>query len=199
VKKALILSLVLILSAPAAHGWRILYAEQYYKLYHEQLYHYPEDTMESMYYLEQALKADFCNPLYALAKINDKTDWKRYRDLFTMHVNLKLVYLSLTLGSKYDKMVAYFYNEPWKRQNLESLQTAEQVYKSALGYWAQAKEWSARAWGLRDVHLEKIQEWEEENYRIETGDLDYEAIISKQLARLQSVRETFQNMDENTY
>jgi hypothetical protein len=199
VKKALFLALFLFLTAISASGWRILYKEQYYKLYHEQLYHYPEDTMESMYYLEQALKADFCNPLYALAKINDKTDWERYRNLFTMHVNLRLVYLSLTLGSKYDKMVAYFYNEPWKRQNLETLQTAEQIYTSALGYWAEAKTWSTRAWGLRDVHLDQIQEWEDENYRIETGYLDYAQIIAKQLGRVQKVRETFQNMDANTY
>jgi hypothetical protein len=199
VKKALFIGIFILFTAFSASGWRILYKEQYYKLYHEQLYHYPEDTMESMFYLQQALKADFCNPLYALAKINDKTDWERYRYLFTMHVNLKLVYLSLTLGSKYDKMVAYFYNEPWKRQNLESLETAEQIYRSALGYWSEAKAWSLQAWRLRDVHLEKIQEWEEENYRIETGDLDYAEIIAKQLARVQKVRATFQAMDENTY
>jgi hypothetical protein len=199
VKKAFIAAFFIFITVFSASGWRILYKEQYYKLYHEQLHHYPEDTMESMFYLQQALKADFCNPLYALAKINDKTDWERYRYLFTMHVNLRLVYLSLTLGSKYDKMVAYFYNEPWKRQNLESLVTAEELYRSALAYWSEAKTWSLRAWGLRDVHLEKIQEWEDENMRIETGELNYAEIITKQLTRLQKVRQTFQNMDENTY
>ncbi len=180
-------------------AWRILYKEQYYKLYHEQLHRYPEDTTESMFYLEQALKADFANPLYALAKVTDKTEWERYRHLFTMHVNLKLVYLSLTLGSKYDKMVAYFYNAPWKRQNLDSLKTAEQVYRSALGYWEEARKWSATAWGLRDVHLEQIQEWEDENARIETGDLDYAAIIAEQMARLERVRGAFEKMDNTTY
>jgi hypothetical protein len=199
VKKALSLVLLLTFSTGSAFGWRILYKEQYYKLYHEQFHHYPEDTTESMYYLEQALKADFCNPLYALAKINDKRDWERYRYLFTMHVNLKLVYLSLTLGSKYDKMVAYFYNAPWQKQNLESLVTAEQLYNSAFGYWNEAKTWSEKAWVLRDVHLGQIVEWEDENLRIQTRDLDYAEIISKQLTRLQKVRETFQNMDLNTY
>jgi hypothetical protein len=199
VKKILLLGALLLLSLTPASAWRILYKEQYYKLYHEQLYHYPEDTMESMYYLEQALKADFANPLYALAKIDNPTEWERYRYLFTMHVNLRLVYLSLTLASKYDKRVAYFYNEPWERQNLESLQTAEKIYTSALGYWNEAKKWSAQAWTLRGVHLEKIQEWEDENLRIETGDLDYEKIVGEQLDRLARVRDAFQKMDQNTY
>jgi hypothetical protein len=199
VKKALAVPLLLLLVFSQTSAGRIVYREQYYKLYHEHLHHYPDDTMESMYYLEQALKADFANPLYALAKINDTTDWEHYRDLFTMHVNLRLVYLSLTLGAKYDKQVAYFYNAPWKQQNLESLKLAEQAYTSALGYWEEAKKWSALAWDLRTVHLKEIQEWEDENTRIETGDLDYDRIIGKELDRLAGVRADFERMDQSTY
>jgi len=176
-----------------------MYAEQYYKLYHEHLYHYPDDTMEDIYYLESALKADFANPLYALAPIKDTTEWERYRDLFSMHVSLKLIYSFLTLGGKYDKMTAFFYNYPWKRQNLESLDKAEQAYKAAYGWWQKAKEWSAKAWAMRGTHLDHIEEWETENFRVETGDLDYQAIIDAQLARLAKVRADFQKMDKSTY
>ena len=182
-----------------ASAWKIMYKEEYYKLYHEQLHNYPDDVMEVMFYLEQALKADFANPLYALAKIDNKTDWERYRDLFTMHVNLQLVHLSLTLGSKFDKRVAYFYNAPWQTQNIDSLNTAETVYKSALGYWDEGKKWSAQAWALRDVHLPEIQDWEDENFRIENGQLDYAQIIQRQLDRVARVRADFQAMNQNTY
>jgi hypothetical protein len=202
VKRVFLLILLVAACALPASAYRILYAEQYYRLYHEHFYHYPDDTMESIHYLELALKSDFApfaNPLYALATIRDKTEWERYRNLFYMHVNVKLIYLYLTLGSKYDKMIAYFYNYPWKRQNLESLETAEKVYKVAYGYWEDARKWSARAWGMRRVHLEQIQQWEDENFRIETGDLDYREIIDEQLARLARVRETFQKMDSTTY
>jgi hypothetical protein len=199
VKKILAVSALLLLGFSQASADKIPYKEQYYTLYHEHLHHYPDDTMEAMYYLEGALEADFANPLFALAKINDTTDWERYRDLFMMHVNLRLAYLSLTLGSKWDKQVAYFYNAPWKRQNLESLDIAEKVYKSALGYWEEAKKWSSSAWTLRDVHLKEIREWEDENARIETGELDYEAIVDNQLDRLGRVRAEFQKMDQNTY
>jgi hypothetical protein len=199
VRKAWLIPLLLIVPILNVSAWRILYAEEYYKLYHEHLHHYPDDTMEDIYYLEAALKADFVNPLYAMAPIKDKTEWERYRDLFTMHLNLKLIASYLTLGNKYDKMVAYFYNYPWKRQNLESLNTAEQVYKVAYGYWTKAKEWSAKAWAMRDVHLDAIEEWEDENFRIETGDLDYQETIDAQLARLSKVRADFQKMDTTTY
>ena len=198
-RKFWLIPLLLLIPALNVSAWRILYAEEYYKLYHEHLHHYPDDTMEDISYLETALKADFANPLYALAPIKDKTEWQRYRYLFTMHVNLKLIASYLTLGNKYDKMVAYFYNYPWKRQNLDSLNTAEQVYRVAYGYWAKAKEWSARAWAMRDIHLDAIEEWQDESFRIETGDLNYQETIDSQLARLAKVRSDFQNMDQSTY
>ena len=198
-RKLWLIPLLLLIPVLGASAWRILYAEEYYKLYHEHLHHYPDDTMEDIYYLETALKADFANPLYALAPIKDKDEWERYRDLFTMHLNLKLIACYLTLGNKYDKMVAYFYNYPWKRQNLESLDTAEKVYKVAYGYWTKAKEWSAKAWAMRDVHLDAIEEWQDENFRIETGELNYQDTIDEQLARLSKVRADFQKMDNTTY
>lgn len=192
-------ALLLCASALPCSAYRVLYAEQYYKLYHTHLHQYPDDTMESIAYLEQALQADFCNPLYALARIVDKTEWERYRYLFSMHVNLRLVNLYLTLGVKYDKQAAYFYNAPWKRQNLESLETAEKVYKVAYGYWEAAKSWSEKAWKMRSTRLEPIENWQDESYRIQTGDLDYKDTIDRQMARLAKVRAEFQAMGPGTY
>jgi hypothetical protein len=179
-------------------AYRILYAEQYYRLYHLHFTQYPDDTMENIYYLEEALKADFANPLYALARIENKQDWARYRSLFTMHVRLRLVELYLTLGSKYDKMVAYFYNAPWRDENLKSLDTAEQVYRVALSYWQEASE-TARGISRFAHQLEEIQYWEDERQRIQDGDLDYRDIISGHLARLERVRDQFRGMDAGTY
>ncbi|RKX86955.1 MAG: hypothetical protein DRP57_00225 [Spirochaetes bacterium] len=180
-------------------SWRILYAEQYYKLYHLHFYQYPDDSMENIFYLEQALKSDFANPLYALAKISDKSQWERYRYLFKMHLNLKLIEQYLTLGSKYDKMNAYFYNYPWKYANLDSLKKAEKAYLVALDYWKEVLEWADKAWDMRYINLPEVQNWEDENYRIETGLLDYNDIIGEHLARLERVREDFKKMDKNTY
>ena len=193
-----LLPLFLLASAPQAASYRVLYAEQYYKLYHQHFYQYPEDTLENIHYLEEALKADFANPLYALARIADPQEWAQYRTLFKMHANLKLTELYLTLASKYDKMAAYFYNAPWKRQNLESLEQAESAYRLALGFWSESLAWAARIPRLR-YNLEQIQRWEDEWKRIVTGDLDYRRIINGHLRRLARVRAEFQAMDSSTY
>ena len=78
----------------------VTYKEQYYRLYHVHYQQYPDDTLENIYWLEKAINADFCNPLYALGKIKDKTDWEKYRYLFMMHLNLKMVEQHLRLGMK---------------------------------------------------------------------------------------------------
>jgi hypothetical protein len=185
-------------AAPRASAYRILYAEQYYKLYHLHFYQYPDDSMENIYYLERALEADFANPLYALAHIETREQWAQYRTLFKMHVNLKLVELYLTLGSKYDKQVASFYNAPWRKQNLESLELAERMYRLAIGYWEEARGWAFRLPRMY-FNLEEIQTWEDERTRILGGELDYGRIIDSHLRRLGGVRRQFEAMDENTY
>ena len=197
-RKTASLVLLLLLCTTALFAYKVLYAEQFYRLYHLHFYQYPDDTMENISYLEQALKSDFANPLYALAEIDNEQQWAQYRTLFKMHVNLKLVELYLTLGSKYDKMAAYFYNAPWREQNLESLEKAEQAYQVALQYWREARSWAAKLPWLY-YNLEEIQKWEDERARIWSGDLDYGEIISTHLNRLQRVRQQFLNMDENTY
>jgi len=198
VRKILSLVLLFLLCSTGLSAYKILYAEQFYRLYHLHFYQYPDDTMENIFYLERALKSDFANPLYALAEIENEEQWAQYRTLFKMHVNLKLVDLYLTLGSKYDKMNAYFYNAPWREQNLESLEKAEQAYRVALQYWREARGWAARLPWLYH-NLQEIQNWEDERARIWSGDLDYGQIIDSHLGRLQQVRERFLNMDENTY
>ena len=200
---ALLLALALfgLWSAPAASAYYVQYKEQYYKLFHAHYIQYPDDTMENIYWLEKAIAADFANPLYALALIENETQWEKYRSLFMMHAHLKLIEQYLLLGSKWDKRNAYFYNAPWKEQNLESLETAETCYRAALSYWQTAKEWSEKAGAgrFRFIHLERVQFWEDEAFRIAEGSLDYERIIGRELARLEKVRVTFEAMDDKTY
>ncbi len=182
----------------AGYSYKILYAEQFYKLYHAHFYQYPEDYLENIYYLEQALRSDFANPLNALAKIETPDEWKRYMNLFRMHVSLKLTELYLGIGSKYDKMEAYFYNSPWKRENLKSLDIAEESYRYARVYWQEALSWQGKvekSW----VSIDEIQGWEDESYRIAEKLLDYDDIIDSHLDRIKRVRDKFVKMDNTTY
>jgi len=154
--------------------------------------------MENIYWLEQALKADFCNPLYALALIEDEIQWEKYRYLFTMHIYIKMIEQYLFLGNKWNKRNAYFYNAPWRDQNLESLETAETCYRTALYYWEEAVNWAQKAneRRLRWIDLPRVQFWRDEAFRIENGSLNYGRTIRRELDFLQKVREKFQEMDK---
>jgi len=180
-------------------AYNVYYAEQYYKLYHQNFYQYPENFEENIWYLERALKRPFVNPLNAIAKIEDPMEWKRYQALFYLHVNLEMVKQYRLWAAEYDKRIAYFYNEPWKEQNIESLEIAEHYFNSALIYWDQALVWWARLKKLPYAHLSEIQFWEDENTRIGTGDLDYADIIQDDLLRLNKVKREFESMDDSTY
>jgi len=197
-KSALIL--VLLTAAIPVNGYFVTYKEQYYKLFHVHYIQYPDDSMENIYWLEQALKADFANPLYALALIENEIQWEKYRYLFNMHIYIKLIEQYLFLGNKWNKRNAYFYNAPWKDQNLESLETAETCFRTALYYWDEAVAWAEKAneRRFRWINLEKIQFWEDEAYRIENGKLNYAKTIKRELDFLQKVREKFESM-ENYY
>jgi hypothetical protein len=197
--KRLLALTLLVLAAVPVPAYKILYAEQWYNLVHRHLYEDPDSAMENIYYLERALRSDFANPLNALTPIKDEKEWERYRALFRMHVNLLLVQQTLTLASNFDKQQAYFYNYPWKAANLDSLDKAEAIYKTAFGYWNDAKTYAAQAENKPPIYFENLQYWIDEQDRIETGDLDYQKIIQKQLDRLAAVRAKFQAMNPQTY
>jgi len=197
-RKALALVLILLFSFEAA-AYPVYFKEQFYRLYHTHYIQYPDDAIENIYWLERAKKADFCNPLYALAKIEDKKQWERYRYLLDMHLGLKLIEQHLRLGSKYDKRVAYFYNAPWRDQNLESLDIAESAYRAALLYWDEAKAMAVKAMSMRFVQIEGSEAWVDEAFRIAEGELDYADIVGDELRRLERVRADFEKMDLSTY
>jgi hypothetical protein len=185
----------------SAEAYPVQFKEQYYKLYHLHLIQYPDDTMENIYWLEKTLAADFANPLYAMAVIENKVQWEKYRCLFMLHTNLKLIEQYILLGNKWNKRNAFFFNAPWKKENLDSLQTAEKCYQTARYYWNGAKEWAGKAREKRFnfIRLPRVQYWDDEAFRIENGDLDYEKTLTRELSRLQNTRAAFEAMDEGAY
>jgi hypothetical protein len=193
------LAALTLLVAGSVSGYTPYFKEQFFRLYHQHYIQYPDDSVENIYWLEMAKKADFCNPLYALASVGDKRQWERYRYLLDMHLDLKLIEQHLYLGMKFDKRGAFFFNAPWKEQNLESLKTAESAYRTALSYWPEAKELARKAMGLPFVDLPGAEFWVDEAYRIVEGGLDYERIIGGELARLARVRADFEKMDSGAY
>ena len=68
------------------NAYMVKYKEDFYKLYHVHYQQYPDDCMENIYWLEKAVQADFCNPLYADVKITTEKEWEKYRYLFQIKI-----------------------------------------------------------------------------------------------------------------
>lgn len=199
--KRVILILIFIVTSTTLFSYNIKYVEGFYKLYTESFYQYPHDVNRNIFYLKCALGADFSNPLYAIAEIKTEDEWDKYRYLMYTHINLKLVDLFLQLAKGLDKQEALFYNAPWKEFNIKSLNEAELYYLEAKKHWVDALEWSSLAANEKYMFLfiEEMYYFEDESYMIQSGELDYNKIIDKHLNRLDKVRTTFEEMDENTY
>lgn len=196
-KKLAVVFLLLTVSG-TSWSYRLLYREQLYELYHRQFVQTPERIAENVYWLEEALRSDYANPLNALARVENQREWTWYRNLFSMHINLMLTDLYLQWGGQYMKHASYFYNAPWREQNIESLDRAEQYFRYARRYWDAAVGWSQEAADTIFIHLEEIQAWEDEHHRIRTGELDYDEIIDRHLDRVAEVRSAFESMNVPT-
>lgn len=190
-KRWVLLFLLLITLLPSMPGYRLIYREQLYELFHRQLTVRPMNPAENIVWLEQALQADFANPLYALVRVESPRERDLYRALLTMQIHLLLVDQYLQWASMYFKFEAYWYNQPWREQNLESLDRAEDLLEIGLYYWEQAREQSDIAARFSFLFLEGAEQWQNRSYRIQTGQLNYEAIITAHLTRLEQVRDTF--------
>ena len=187
-----------IFSPQKTSAYMVKYKEDYYKLFHVHYQQYPDDVMENIYWLEQAVKADFCNPLYANVKIDDEKDWEKYRYLFMMHINLKLIEQHMRLGRIYDKKNVKFYDAPWKDIYIENLQKTLSCYQAGLYYWQEAKLWAEKAnvGKFKFLFLTDIQNWEDERERVGNGNLDYDKILNREISRVQKVIDDFEKMGD---
>ena len=79
------------------------------------------------------------------------------------------------------------------------LDKAEKLFRYAIIYWDEAKAWSKKTESFKWIELPEVQAWEDEQFRIMNGDLDYQAIIEKHLGKLAQVRQTFKDMNKSTY
>lgn len=200
-KSILVLFFILLFSAlPLNHAeaYMISFKEEYYKLYHIHYQQYPDDCMENIYWLEKAVKADFCNPQYLDFKVTTEKQWEKYRYLFQMHINLKLIEQHLRLGRTFDKKEIYFYDAPHKDEYLRNLEKCLSFYQAGLYYWQEAKLWCEKAntADFKFLFITEKQAWEDERERISTGKLDYEKILNREIKRVEKNIEQLNQMSE---
>lgn len=197
--KILLLSTLLIFAGTSnVSAYMCKYKEDFYKLYHVHHQQLSDDVIENIWWLEQAVKADFCNPLYAYAKIENEREWEKYRCLFQMHINLKLIEQHLRLGRIYDKNVAHFYDAPWKDEYLRNLEKAKTCYEACYVYWREAELWAEKAneGKFKFLFITDLQNWEDERERINCGKLNYKKMVDRELARLNKVISELEKMNK---
>ena len=186
----ILLAIVLLsVSAGSLNAYMVKFKEDWYRLYHVHYQQYPDDCMENIYWLEQAVRADFANPLYAKAKITSEDQYEKYRYLFMMHLNLKLIEQHLRLGRIYDKKALYFYDAPWKDEYLANLKKTKACYEAGYYYWKEASLWAEKAniGKFRFLFIQELQNWEDERERIGTGELNYKTMLDRELKRVNGI------------
>jgi hypothetical protein len=200
-KVVLFFAILILFSQEKSAAYMVKYKEDFYRLYHVHYQQTPDDCIENIYWLEKAVQADFANPLYAYVKIQNESEWEKYRYLFQMHLNLKLIEQHLRLGRIYDKKVAYFYDAPWKDEYLRNLEKAKSCYEICYTYWNEASVWAEKANDVKFkfLNMANLQNWEDERERISLGKLDYKKILDRELSRLNKVIADLNSMESKNY
>ena len=118
-----------------------------------------------------------------------------------MHLNLKLIEQHLRMARIYDKKAAYFYDAPWKDEYLRNLKQAKSYYQAGYYYWQEAKLWAEKAntSQFNFLYITSLQNWEDERERIVTEQLNYKAILDRELTRLQKVIDDLEAMTQKSY
>lgn len=200
--RAIILVLLVASLAGPAFSYMVKYKEDFYRLYHIHYAQYPDDCMENIYWLEQAVRADFCNPQFVSAvKIQTEEEWEKYRNMFQMHLNLKLIEQHQRLARVYDKRAIYFYDAPWKDEYLSNLKKAKSCYEAGLYYWREASLWAEKAseTKFRFLFLDDLHFWEDERERIVSAELDYKKILERELSRVNAEIEKLEALESKSY
>jgi hypothetical protein len=179
----LILALIIvIIAAPiAAHARRLYYAEEFY-LYVMNLHQVNPSLERNIRFMQWALEAPFDNPVRSLALIETENDFKRYKTLFKLHVNLLIIDSYLQLARRFDKEHVYFFNLWYAKELKESFTIARYYYETALVYWDEVQKFAALASDIPGKI--DIDHWEDDLWLIQNGELDYKSIIDEHLDRL---------------
>jgi len=188
-KKNFICVIILILfTLPVqAQARKLFYAEEFY-LYALNLYYTNPNLERNIRFMQWALKAPFDNQVRSLALIENEQDFRRYKALFRMHVNLLIIDSYLKLATRFDKQHVYYFNLWYAEELKESFTIARYFYQISFNYWEEARKHAESAENIPGRI--NIDSWEDEQYLIQTGELNYSLIIDEHLQKLEQRLET---------
>ncbi len=198
-KGLLIIIILLFFSEPALtdlkdfhfvpHRRKIVFVEDYYKLYRKNLYGDTAAHLANIYYLSFGLKAaesnkwwvhptksfayvryDWANPPYDKNGESPFTEkhYIKYKELMKMRISLLLTKSYLKLGSRYDSANIYWFNIEYYKELNKGFNIAEKLYKQAKAYWQKTKQYVDICWKMAKIDLKGIEmdQMEDEVYKI---------------------------------
>jgi hypothetical protein len=158
------------------------YLEDYYELYGMKQYYNENSLRINIKRLKTALSSNFRHPSEAFVKVDSDDEYLKYRRLMFMHINILIARNYMRIASRYDKQRIYFYNAAFSEEIMESLSTAENLYKEARPYWEKARKYALDASAIKiTTDLGFI---ESERFSIINDDLNYGKIIDDHLNRI---------------
>ncbi len=156
------------------------YVEDYYLLYRKRLYYNEHNIWANIHYLLTALKAPWRLPSKALCLLKTEDEGRRYKALMRMHIHILIMQNYLTLGSLYDRKILYWYNMPFKKDLVKSLNKAKKFYSIAGDYWKKVLQYVGEADKIKASIT--IDHFEDELYLImnreKEVDWDYDFTIN---------------------
>lgn len=162
------------------------FVEDYYELYGMKQYYNENSLRMNIARLETALQCKFRHPSNALVPLQSEEEYLKYRRLMFMHINYLIMRNYLKIGARYDIHFPKFYHQDFAEEILDSLNTAEKLYKAARPYWAKVKKYANDASTI--PLTTELSHMESNRYQIITGEIDYDRIIDSHLSRLERKR-----------
>jgi hypothetical protein len=163
---------------------KMIFIEQIYGLYENNLNSTQSDCKRNIFWLENSLKLPNIHPSQAIVITNTWEEYVKYKILLRFHIHYLLTKEYTNWGWEYDKQDVVFYNMEWATKLKESFEIARSRYKIAQYYWNETKKWSKLAYEQK-VHI-GWEQIENLNYSIENKeyDYDYDTVLEMRLKGL---------------
>lgn len=176
--------------------------EELFQLYTRWLYADLDSTSRNILYLELAYTLPFDHPIKAIVPIETKLQHNKYKSLLMMHICVMLTKEYLNYGNLFMKERIYYFNREFFDVYLEGYDKAEFYYKSAKVYWKEAIQHAKVADSIKGVPMNRDFwrgwnfDFEEEVYRIKTGQIFYDEVLAKRFARVKKNRAFIKNLQK---
>ncbi len=177
---------------PLRHPMR--FKEDFFTKYASYLIPDPDYVSRNIFFLELAYTLPWDDPIRALVPVTNQMQYAKYQNLLMMHICLMLTKEYINYGYLYFKEHVYFYNRDYFTNYLQGYEVAEKYFNDARGYWDQTIHFAQMADAYTGWHMNLNFDgihiaFEDEVYRIKTGDLNFYPIIDNLMVRLNRNRD----------